>query len=259
MLSVNWGQIPINWLALALQRAEAGRCARRRNNFLLLRQKKVTKEKASPAARVPSLRYGQPAMLVRGVCRVTHCAVRAPFGQTRQVRPRSGCVLRHTRHPAPCASRHGQKGKHDTGHCCARPREAQALCAAQCPAERSDGPCRSPSLLEAPVAGRLRGGMRVGARMLRCLTRRSCPSGAPKARSEFCGAPRKRPDAGCPVALRRGRGQQGRASFAFFSCTSKKRRSPAGARPGLRPQQSPRQPINWNLTPITPINSWRSP
>ena len=231
MLSVNWGQIPINWLALALQRAEAGMCARRRSNFLLLRQKKVTKEKASPAARVPSLRYGQPAML----------------------------VLRHTRHPAPCASRHGQKGKHDTGHCCARPGTARRKAPAPLGAERSDGPCRSPSLLEAPVAGRLRGGMRVGARMLRCLTRRSCPSGAPKARSEFCGAPRKRPDAGCPVAQRRGRGQQGRASFAFFSCTSKKRRSPAGARPGLRPQQSPRQPINWNLTPITPINSWRSP
>jgi len=185
MLSVNWGQIPINWLALALQRAEAGMCARRRSNFLLLRQKKVTKEKASPAARVPSLRYGQPAMLVRGVCRVTHCALRARFGQTRQVRPRSGCVLRHTRHPAPCASRHGQKGKHDTGHRCARPREAQALCAAQCLAERSDGPCRSPSLLEAPVAGR--------------------------------------------------------ASFAFFSCTSKKRRSPAGARASLR--RRPRETI----------------
>ena len=204
MLSVNWGQIPINWLARALQRAEAGRCARRRNNFLLLRQKKVTKEKASPAARVPSLRYGQPAML----------------------------VLRHTRHPAPCASRHGQKGKHDTGHCCARPGTARRKAPAPLGAERSDGPCRSPSLLEAPVAGRLRGGMRACARMLRALTRRDCPSAAAQQRSEFHGATPKRPDAGCPGAQRRGRSQQGRLSFGFFSlATQRKEARPLGRDP----------------------------
>ncbi len=48
------------------------------------------------------------------------------------------------------------------------------------------------SLLCAPGARRARGGMRVGARMLRELIHRSCPSGAPQARSEFCGAPRDR-------------------------------------------------------------------
>ena len=47
--------------------------------------------------------------------------------------------------------------------------------------------------------------MRVGARMPRCLTRRSCLKGAAKQRSEFCGAPRNRTDAGCPAAKRRGR------------------------------------------------------
>ena len=84
-----------------------------------------------------------------------------------------------------------------TGLCFARPHLAGAS-ATRCAggAERSDGPngCPIPvgSLLYAPGARRARGGMRVGARMLRELTHRSCPSGAPQARSEFCGAPRDR-------------------------------------------------------------------
>ena len=41
----------------------AGMCARRSSHFLLLGQKKVTKEKAAPLAVSPS---GQPAMLGRG-------------------------------------------------------------------------------------------------------------------------------------------------------------------------------------------------
>ena len=52
-----------------------------------------------------------------------------------------------------------------------------------------------------PAAGRLWGGMGVGAPMLRALTRRGCPSGAAQQRSELCGAPRKHPAAG---AARRG-------------------------------------------------------
>jgi|GEM_PF-3363688 len=52
-------------------------------------------------------------------------------------------------------------------------------------------------------------GMRVGARMLRELTRRGCLNGAAQQRSEFHGAPRKRTGAGLP---RRGR----RLGVAFF-------------------------------------------
>ncbi len=40
-----------------LLRAGAGGCARRRSNFLLRRQEKVTKEKATPLSVTPSLRY----------------------------------------------------------------------------------------------------------------------------------------------------------------------------------------------------------
>ena len=50
-----------SWLlsgSVPLLRAEAGVCARRRSNFLLRRQEKVTKEKATLLRASPSLRYG---------------------------------------------------------------------------------------------------------------------------------------------------------------------------------------------------------
>ena len=87
-------------------------------------------------------------------------------------------------------------------------------------AERSDGPCGlrvfNP-LLAAPAAGCLRGGMRAPARMLRELTRRVCPNGAPQARSELCGEPRKRPAPGLPRSDAQGSQTEGRLSFAYFS------------------------------------------
>ena len=90
-------------------------------------------------------------------------------------------------------------------------------------AERSDGPCGlrvfNP-LLAAPAAGCLRGGMRAPAHMLRELTRRVCPNGAPQARSELRGAPRKRPDAGLP---RRGRRLRGAFLLGTFLWRSKEK------------------------------------
>ena len=89
----------------------AGICARRRSNFLSLRRKKVTKERAT-------LLRVTPALAHRGNlrCSIMECAAeltarwRAPFKQLRRVSSRSACVLRHTHHPLPCASRHAQKG-----------------------------------------------------------------------------------------------------------------------------------------------------
>ena len=51
-----------------------------------------------------------------------------------------------------------------------------------CPAVRLFGCSAAPPLLAAPAAGRLRGGTRVGARVLRALTRRGCLSGARSAK-----------------------------------------------------------------------------
>ena len=58
--------------SLPLPRPHAGMCARRRSIFLLRRQEKVTKEKATPLSVTPS---GQPAVLASGGVRANslHC------------------------------------------------------------------------------------------------------------------------------------------------------------------------------------------
>ena len=109
-------------------------------------------------------------------------------------------------------------------------------------AERSDGPCGlrvfNP-LLAAPAAGCLRGGMRAPARMLRELTRRVCPNGAPQARSELCGEPRKRPAPGLPRSEAQGSQTEGRLSFAYFSLAKQRKVSrPPGRDPALAPRKS---------------------
>ena len=63
------------------------------------------------------------------------------------------------------------------------------------------------------------------------LFERSAP-----ARSEFCGAPRNRPDAGCPVAQRRGRRLGGAFSLVTFFWRPKRKLLARRATPGLRPQ-----------------------
>jgi len=181
-------------------RAGAGLSPRQATHFLLLRQKKVSKEKATPSLRPLRCATGQTC-----VGAVAGCAVelalrwRAPLGQPRRVSSRSMRAPTRMLTPQPPRRRRSQQGGGQpnihTGHCCARPRLRSAWrLRPRDGAEQSDGPdgCSLGSLLDAPGARRARGGMRVGARVLRELTRRSCSSGAPKARSEFCGAPRDR-------------------------------------------------------------------
>ena len=92
--------------------ASAGRVSpRRATYFLLLRQKKVGKEKATlPAA---SLRFatGNLRCSRAGCRRGTHCALRASFKQPRRVRARSGRVLRRTRAPRPLRSSAHPEGR----------------------------------------------------------------------------------------------------------------------------------------------------
>ena len=96
---------------MPLRGAGAGECARRRSNFLLLRQKKVTKEKATPLSASPALRYGATCgARGQGALRNSLRACGAPLKQPQRVSSRSACVLRHTRHPARCAPRRIQRG-----------------------------------------------------------------------------------------------------------------------------------------------------
>ena len=105
--------------------AEGGGCvsARRPTCFLLLRQKKVGKEKATPLA--VSLRFaaGNLRCSRERRCRRTRCALAALRSDNcgksdHEAWASFGAPARLTR----CASRHGQRGgKSDTGHRCARP------------------------------------------------------------------------------------------------------------------------------------------
>ena len=101
----------------------AGMCARRRTYFLLRRQKKVGKEKATPLA--VSLRFaaGNLRCSRERRCRRTRCALAALRSDNcgksdHEAWASFGAPARLTR----CASRHVQRGgKSNSGHRCARP------------------------------------------------------------------------------------------------------------------------------------------
>ena len=231
---------------------------RRASPFLLGRQKKGTKEKATLLSATPSLRYGATwSARSRGSTAELAARLRRSAQTT--------AVSQFTKHarsdahatPRPARPRRIQKGTHRTSTRaiaslrCARPRLAGAS-ATRCEsgAERSDGPggCLavrlSHPLLAAPAAGRLRGGTSALARVLRALACRGCLNGALKARSEFCGAPRNRPAAGLPRSAAKGSQTGGRLLFGdFLLARQEKVTAPPGALPGSRPRQRHAAPI----------------
>ena len=93
-----------------------------------------------------------------------------------------------------------------------------------------------PPLLAAPAAGRLWGGTRVGARVLRALTRRGCPSGARQRKASSTAHPATAPTQVCPGAKRRGRRLGVAFSLVTFSWRSKRKLLARRATPGLHPQ-----------------------
>ena len=204
-------------------RAGAGMCARQRSNFLSRRRKKVTKERATLLSVTPTLRAGATCdARSRGALRNSLRAFALRSNSRSESVNEGVCPSAHAR-PAPCASRHGQKGPRQYGPSLRSAPLGQALRAAKTRPSAAMARVVPNPLLDAPVAECLRGGMRVGARMLRQLTRRICPNEALQARSELCGAPRKCFAAGCPVAQRRGRRQQGRLLFGDFLLATKRK------------------------------------
>ena len=136
----------------ALEALLAGICARRRSHFLLSRQKKVTKEKATPLA--VSLRFAAGNLRCSGAgrrcgTRFVRCAHAAQTTAASQSTKRG--MLRCRARPTPCASRHGQRGGSvHSGHRWARPSVRQRRCFA-----------RRAFLLPLPQAGRV--GVRANA------------------------------------------------------------------------------------------------
>ncbi len=179
----------------------------------------------------------RPFALRRATCVVAFvgCAAKlstrqgAPFGQTRQASSRCAGTLRCQRHPTNTTPQAHAKGgcEHPNspipvGHRYARPHKQ---------AERSDGLRLRISPSECAEEHRVWAGqLHRRVQLLRELTYRVCLNEAPLARSEFRGAAHAR----APQVARseaKGRSQQGRPSFGYFSWPCKKSNSPAGRNP----------------------------
>ena len=232
---------------MPLHGAGAGLSPRRATHFLLLRQKKVSKEKATPLSASPALRYGAT------------CGARgrgAPQNSLRALALRSdncgesvhearvSCGTRATPPSALLGAYRGDGVRTSIRAIASLGPVPRAQAPRADRVERSEDPSgclavRLPTpLLAAPAAGRLRGGTRVGARVLRDLTRRGCPSGAAQQQSEFHGAPRKRTAAGLPRSAAQGSQTGGRLSFGYFSLAKQRKvPRPPGRTPGSRPRQ----------------------
>ena len=195
-------------------------------------------------------------MLGQGVRRRTHCALRAPFKQLRQVSARSACVLRHTHAPPALRFSARAEGNPGSGHPSGPSLRSAPFRGRKRHALRRPGQAQrwpewlfgcwmfgSPPLLAAPAAGRLGGGTRVGARVLRELTRRGCLNEAATQRSEFHGAPRNRHAAGLPLRTAKGSQTGGRLSFGYFSL-AKQRKGPRP--PGRLPASALNRGMRFN-------------
>ena len=176
-----------------------------RVTFSCLAKRKSPKRKRPHCLRPLRFATGQPAVLGFGGVSLNsrRCA------SLRHTRALIRQTLRSSAHPEGL----GEQNIH-TGHRCARPRIAGASATRH--ALRSLGRAKQwpvgplgcsavPPLLAAPAAGRLWGGTRVGARVLRALTRRGCPSGARQRKASSTAHPATAPPQVCPVAQRRGR------------------------------------------------------
>ena len=223
---------------MPLRGAGAGECARRRSNFLLLRQKKVTKEKATPLS--ASLRFASGNLRCSRPAGSRSNSLRcASLRQSRALIRWPLCSSAHTEGMGESNSQTAPRAIASLGPLL----WVQAPCAARSlfGVERSDDPngCLGVHpLLAAPAAGRLRGGMGARAPMLRDLTRRGCLSGAAQQQSEFHGAPRNRTAAGLPRSAAQGSQTGGRLSFGYFSLAKQRKvPRPPGRNPGSRLHQ----------------------
>ncbi len=199
--------------------------------------KKGRPKKDDPTVRVPfaALRGNLRCSLAgRAAELATRCALRSNnCGKSVHEGWRPAAPAR----PAPCASRHGQKGGGTV-------RAIAALGLVRGASSAGPSAAMARVGLFTPLWLRLgRGacGVSVGvaAPTHRCLTCRGCLNGAPQARSEFCGTPRKRPDPGLPRSAAKGSQTWGRLFFAYFLLAKQKKVSaPPGAYPGQQTSKS---------------------
>ena len=173
-------------------------------------------------------------MLANGVRRRTRCALaRSAQTTAASLTTKHVCPSAHMP-PRPLRSSAHPEGQREqnihTGACARETGPSEAMARMDV---RLFGCSAVPPLLAAPAAGRLRGGTRVGARVLRALTRRGCQNEAAPQRSEFHGAPRNRHDAGLPRSEAQGSQTGGRLFFGDFLLAKQKKvtRTPGDSRP----------------------------
>ena len=134
------------------------------------------------------------------------------------------CALRRACHPASTPPQAQPQGveQPDTGHRCARPGAARREAPAPIEAERSDGPCRPPSLLAVPRSAVHGVGMGALAPMLRELIRRGCLNEA-RQRAVSSTAHPMREHRRLPVAKRRDTDSRVAFSLLTFFWRSKRK------------------------------------
>ena len=240
------------WLTL---HAPAGRDVRPAAHLLSFASPKESRQrKGDPTGRVPSLRCGQPAMLAPGaVLRNSLRSLRSLRSNNRSKPDHDAwaCCAAHAR-PTPCASRHGQRGlelQHGPSL-----RSAPGLAVGG--AERSEGPCGFSTPLRLRLWRSACGVARAAqhARASWTDSPRLFERSERSERSEFCGAPRKRCDAGLPRSEAQGSQTWGRFLLPPFLVRTRKGGAPPGAHPGQRAHEAPatKQTTSTIRTPESP-------
>ena len=165
-------------------------------------------------------------MLGRGACRLTLYAPKgAAFKQKRQVSSRGMRAQARMHAPRPALLATARWGVNSlSGRRFARPHKARP--------SKAMARVVGPPHLAAPAAGRLRGGMRACARMLRGLARRSCLSVAPLGAQRVLRRTPQTSRCRLPRCAAAGSQTAGALSLPPFLC-AQERGSPAGASPGL--------------------------
>jgi hypothetical protein len=234
-------------------RVEAGVCARRRSNFLLLRQEKVTKEKATLLAATPARSAGATCGGTLAGCAVELAARLRRSAQTAT----ASQLTMHARtsaHATPQVLRRRRIQKGWGNQTATRAIAALGLTSrAQAPRAAQTRPSAAMARVAVLAVGLRPFWMRLG--------RAGCgAAGVPQdtpaswsslpqlfersaiARSEFCGTPRAR----APQVARseaEGRRKQGRLSFGIFSlATQRKDARPPGRDPVSALNQSKKFP-----------------
>ena len=233
-----------------LLRVGAGSRPGGRGTFLCFAKEKYPKERRPCCLRPSASLRATWGARARGAPWNSLRACGASFRQPRRVRSRSGCVLRHTRHPAPCAPQAqpegmGSQQPHGPSLRSAPSRGRKRL------ALRNLGRAQRWPVglfgcsVVSPIWLRLRRcgcgvSMRVEARMPRHLARRGCPSGARSAKR----VPRRTQQAHRRRFAPKGPQTVGRLFFAYFLLAKQKKvRRPPGRDPASALTQRTHQAI----------------